>query len=103
MNIADLDALVRMLQDPDLRQAMTHPDWTDGYDAVVGTQNDRDENFFDLSDDQQFLHIVNLVTFKVVGGKLWAEESGMEPYQFKDGKWDNEGEDEDEDEDSDDE
>lgn len=101
MNLADLDALVKMLQDPTLREAMAHPDWEAGYDAVVETQDEADEAFYDLTDDQRFLHIVNLVTFRVEGGKLWAEESGMEPYQFKDGKWDNEGDDED-DADSDD-
>jgi len=97
MNLADLDALVKMLQDPDLRAAMAHPDWEDAYQAIVDVQTEREDNFFDLSDDQQFLHILDLINFSVdAGGKLWAEESGLEPYAWENGRWSNwfDGEDE---------
>ena len=83
MNIADLDALVKSLQDPDLREALAHPDWKVAYEALCDVQGDRIEDFWELCDEAQFITILNKMEFSVVSGVLMSDE-----YAWRNGEWD---------------
>lgn len=74
MNVADLDALVKSLQDPDLRAAMAHPDWKAVFDALMSIQDDREDGLYDLDDDTRFVHLLNKVSFHVAHGLIWTED-----------------------------
>ncbi len=94
MNLAGIDAIIKSLQDKNLRKAMAHPEWEEAYEAIVGNMEEYSK-LDDSTPQGQFLEVISAVSFSVSDGVLCAEESGMDPYEWKDGKWDNEGEEDD--------
>lgn len=75
MNVADLDALIKSLSDPELRKVLEHKDWPDVYAHLLDIQEDREEGLYDLDDDTKFVHVLNKVTLYVQDGKIWADDN----------------------------
>jgi hypothetical protein len=75
MNVADLDALVKFLSDPDLKKVLEHPDWPAAYSALTNSQYENNDGFDDLDSDAQFVQVVSSVTLWVHEGKLWSEDN----------------------------
>ncbi len=94
MDLAEIKTIIESLKDKRLQKAMKHKDWDAAYEAIIATMESKG-TLDDSTPQGQFLEVISQVTFSVERGKLWAEESGTDPYEWKDGEWNNEGEDED--------
>lgn len=90
MNVADLDALIKFLSEPELRKVLQHADWPAAFEALCDNQYENNSGFEDMDSDSQFVHVVGAVTLWVgEDNRLWSEDNSCPNggYAWVDGEW----------------
>jgi hypothetical protein len=110
MNTADVAELIRSLSNPSVTKLLQHPAWENVFNNLTNRISDDMNDFFDLDETVQFVHILTNYSPTVVEDNIWIDQSGTDPVMWNDEdlEWvgesnDDEDSDEDEDEYSDDE